>query len=290
MSSFASFLPENANFMKKIALFNIECFSSSEAIISFIEEHHDKLKIVVTTDKYSGKQGNFFKQLVANHRRSGCNFVTYLSYNFIFYFWFIYLSRLISFITKRSRKKITISETCQKYQIRHIKTPNVNGEDVIAELKQANLDLIVIYFFDQIIREQIIGIPKKGVINVHAALLPECKGLFPVLYSAFKNDSKFGITVHEIIDTSIDSGAILAQDKLVVHTEHSILILDKLVNNKGVSLVSKVINNFDFYYLNRIPQQSGGSYFSFPSRADIKDAHSQGFRLVSLQEFVSDFF
>jgi folate-dependent phosphoribosylglycinamide formyltransferase PurN len=275
--------------MERIALFNIECFSSSEAIISFIEEHHDKLAIVVTTDRYSSRHGNFFKQLVANYHRSGWNFVIYLSYNFIFYFWFIYLSKIV-FIAKRSRKKITISEVCRKYQIRHIKTPNVNGEDVVSELKQANLDLIVIYFFDQIIREQIIGIPKKGVINVHAALLPECKGLFPVLYSAFKNDNKFGITVHEIVDTSIDSGSILAQDKLLVHTEHSILILDKLVNNKGVRLVSKVINNFDFYYLNRIPQQSGGSYFSFPSRADIKEAHSQGFRLVSFQEFVSDFF
>ncbi|MDM9384588.1 formyltransferase family protein [Chlorogloeopsis sp. ULAP01] len=276
--------------MQKIALFNIECYSSSEAIISFIKEHHDKLAVVVTTDRYSGKHGNLFKQIITNYRRSGFDFVIYLTYNFIVYFWLIYLFRLVSFITSRKRKKFTISEICHKYGIRHIKTSNVNSENVVTKLKQANLDLIVIYFFDQIIREQIIKIPKKGVINVHAALLPECKGLFPVFYSAFKNDSKFGITVHEIEDTSIDSGAILAQEKLEVeNTEYSILSLDKLVNNKGVKLVFNIINNFDDYHLKQTPQTLGGSYFSFPTRTDVKNVQSKGFSLVSFKEFISDF-
>lgn len=276
--------------MQRIALFNIECYSSSEAIISFIEEHHDKLAVVVTTDMDSGKHGDFLKQLLTIYRRSGFDFVIYLSYNFIFYFLLIYLSRLVSFITGCSRKKFTISETCRKYQIQHIKTPNINGKDIIAELKQANLDFIVIYFFDQIIQKQIIEIPKKGVINVHAALLPKCRGLFPVFYSALKNGKNFGITVHEITDNSIDSGAIIAQEKLLVNAEcHSILFLDKLVNNKGVTLVSDVLNNFDKYYLNKKLQSTDSSYFSFPTRADIQDAKNQGFCLVRFKEFIGDF-
>lgn len=276
--------------MQRIALFNIECYSSSEAIISFIEEHHKKLAVVVTTDRYSGKHGNLFKQIITNYRRSGFDFVIYLTCNFIFYFWLIYLSRLISFLTGHQRKKFTISEICQKYHIQHIKTSNVNSEDIIAELKRANLDLIVIYFFDQILREQIIQIPKKGVINVHAALLPECKGLFPVFYSVFKNNRKFGITVHEIVDTSIDSGAILAQEKLEVeNAEHSILILDKLVNNKGINLICNIVKKFDYYHSRRSAQARKGSYFSFPTRTDIKDFQTQGFSLVNFKEFVSDF-
>ncbi|PMB04274.1 hypothetical protein CEN49_21110, partial [Fischerella thermalis CCMEE 5273] len=93
--------------MQRIALFNIECYSSSEAIISFIEEHHDKLAVVVTTDRYSGKHGNLLKQIITNYRRSGFDFVIYLTCNFIFYFWLIYLFRLVSFITIRKRKKFT---------------------------------------------------------------------------------------------------------------------------------------------------------------------------------------
>jgi len=277
--------------MQRIALFNIECYSSSEAIISFIEEHHDKIAIVVTTDRYSSKHGNLLQQIITNYRRSGFDFVIYLTYNFIFYFWLIYLSQLASSITGHKRKHFTISEICHKYQIHHLKTSNINGKDIIAELKQANLDLIVIYFFDQIIKKQIIQIPKKAVINVHAALLPECKGLFPVLYSAFKNDRKFGITIHEIVDTSIDSGAILAQEKLEFdNTNYSILTLDKLVNNQGICLLSSVINNFDYYYLKRTPQMLGGSYFSFPTKSDTKVVQKQGFSLVNFQEFLSDFF
>ena len=277
--------------MERIALFNIEYYSSSEAIINFIEKHHDKIAIVVTRDRYSSKHGNLLQQIITNYYRAGFDFVISLAYNSIFYFLMLCLSQLISSITGRKRKPFTISEICYKYQIHQFKTSNINGEDIIADLKQANLDIIVIYFFDQIIKEQIIQIPKKAVINVHAALLPKCKGLFPVLYSDFKNERKFAITIYEIIDTSIDSGAVLAQDKLKIdNTNYSILTLDKLVNNQGIALLTSVVNNFDYYYLKRTPQILGGSYFSFPARNDIKAVKTQGFSLGSFQNFVSDFF
>lgn len=200
--------------MERVALFTIECFASSTAISRLIEQYHEKISLVVTTEKYQGKRGNFFKQLVDNYCCSGSDFVIYLFYNFVFYFWMIYIARFISLFTKRSRKTFRVDELCQKYQIKHIKTSNVNSKEVLAALKKANLDLIAIYFFDQIVREDIIRIPLKGIINVHAALLPKCKSLFPVFYSSLKGNSQFGITVHEILDTSIDAGPVLAQQRV----------------------------------------------------------------------------
>ena len=274
--------------MNKIAIFNIECLSSSEAIISLIERYHEKIAIVVTTNMYDDKKGNALTQLVKNSRRSGIKFAYYLSFNFLFYFWGIYLSRLASLVG-RKRKNYTIAELCKKYGIRHIKTSNINSKEIETELQQANLDLIVIYFFDQIIQENIIKIPKQGVLNVHAALLPECKGLFPVFYSALNNNSQFGITVHEIVDTSIDSGPILGQQKIIPPANQSILSLSKIINSGGVDLGGGVIVNLDYYRQHRKRENKGGSYFSYPTKENIRNIKEQNYSLVSFSEFINQF-
>jgi methionyl-tRNA formyltransferase len=271
-----------------MALFTIECFASSRAVISFIEQHHQDLAVVVTTDRYRGRHGGILKQAMTNYRRSGPEFVLYLTYLFVFYFAAVYICRFTARLTKRPRKYFTIAELCRRYGIRHIKTHDVNSADVITELAAAQLDLIVIYFFDQVFRPELIGLPIKGVINVHEAYLPACKGLFPVFFSTIKNDGIFGITVHDVVDISIDAGPILAQKRVAVPKDKSILYLDNFVNQHGVEIVNKVLSDLDAYRVNRVPQ-TGGSYFSYPTRDDIAEAKRRGFRLTSLREFVAEF-
>lgn len=140
----------------------------------------------------------------------------------------------------------------------------------------------MIYWFDQIIHDHIISIPRKGVINVHAAFLPQCRGLFPVLYSATKNDGIYGITAHEIEDAQIDAGPILAQRLVEVPSDRSIIYRDAIVNCGGVGTLSEVLDDFDSFHQKR-RYTDGGSYFSYPTRADMREARRAGIRLATFR-------
>jgi methionyl-tRNA formyltransferase len=275
--------------MGRMALFSIECFASGRAVINFIEEHHQDLAVVVTSNRYGKKNGGVIKQAIANYQRSGLRFLGYLTYQFVLYFVAIRFSQLTAMLGKRKRQYFTIAEMCQSYGIRFINTDNVNSNEVISQLSAENVDLIVVYFFDQVLRPRLIGLPARGVINVHEAYLPACRGLFPVLYSAIKNGGKFGITVHEIIDVGIDSGPILAQRQVEVPENRSILYLDCFINQAGIELVSEVLKDLDLYR-SQVFTQKDGSYFSFPTREDIADVKRLGHRLTSLREFMGEVF
>jgi methionyl-tRNA formyltransferase len=274
--------------MGRIALFNIECFASGRAVINFIEEHHKDLAAVVTSKRYGKKHGGMIKQAIANYRRSGLRFLVYLTYQFVLYFVAIRFSQLKAMLGKRKREYFTIAEMCKIYGIRFIRTDDVNSDEVISQLAAENVDLIVVYFFDQVLQPKLIGLPARGVINVHEAYLPECRGLFPVLFSAAKNDGKFGITVHDIVDVSIDAGPVLAQKTVGVSRIKSILSLDRQINVAGVDLVNEVLKDLDGYRSKKV-MKPDGSYFSYPTRDDLAELKNQGYRLTSFREFIREF-
>jgi RND superfamily putative drug exporter len=272
--------------MKRVALFTAECTQVGPALGTFIEREHERIELVVGSDVYRGKRANVVRQVLTNFRRSGLRFVMYLNYSFILYFAYARFDRLRAAVTRTPRRCLTIAEQCERFGIPYVKTPDINGPDIAAHLKAADLDGIVIYWFDQIIRDHIIAIPRKGVVNVHAAFLPACRGLFPVLYSATKNGGIYGITAHEIEDTQIDAGPILAQVRVDAPPDRSILFRDAVLNCAGIGMLSEILDDFAAYHLRR-RYTDGGSYFSYPSRADMREARRAGIRLATFRDFVA---
>ena len=60
----------------------------------------------------------------------------------------------------------------------------------VEDLKELSPDLIVTCAFGQILSKEILDIPKFGVINVHASLLPKYRGASPIHYAILNGEEK----------------------------------------------------------------------------------------------------
>jgi len=272
--------------MYRIALFNVGCFSSARSIQEIIINHHDKIKLVVLSDPMKTKRGGLLYQTYVNFRSSGLRFVCYLFLNFVVHPKMTTISHWVSKITKRYPSLYPVSYLCKKYGIDYIKTGDINSSKVEEALERLSIDLITIYYFDQIIKKNIISIPKYGVVNFHSARLPYCRGLHPVIYSIIKNDFKFGMTAHDITDERIDAGDILYQKEINLTDPDQKLIfkVDDDVVYQGVEVYDNVISNLESFRKTSRKQREG-SYFSYPSRADIKDLMREGYVVISFAGF-----
>ena len=56
-------------------------------------------------------------------------------------------------------------------------------------------DLIVVAAFGQILRPDVLGLPPRGCINVHASLLPRWRGAAPIQAALMAGDAETGITI-----------------------------------------------------------------------------------------------
>lgn len=80
----------------------------------------------------------------------------------------------------------------------------------VDDVKSLKPDVIVTCAFGQILSQEIIDIPKFGVINVHASLLPLYRGASPINFAILNGEKKTGVTIMRT-DAGIDTGEVLMQ-------------------------------------------------------------------------------
>lgn len=70
-------------------------------------------------------------------------------------------------------------------------------------------ELIVVIAYGQIIPPAILEIPRRGVVNVHASLLPRHRGAAPIQHAILAGDKETGVTIMRM-DAQLDHGPILS--------------------------------------------------------------------------------
>lgn len=84
------------------------------------------------------------------------------------------------------------------------------SRDGVEELTNLNPDIMITAAYGQILSQAIIDIPKYGIINVHASLLPKFRGASPIQSAVLKGEKTTGITIMQT-DIGLDTGDILSK-------------------------------------------------------------------------------
>ena len=96
--------------------------------------------------------------------------------------------------------------------ISFLETQDVNAPQIIQNIDGYKPDLIVVIAFGQKIGNELIKLPPKGAINVHASLLPKYRGAAPVNWAIINGETETGISIITLAE-KMDAGLILAQAK-----------------------------------------------------------------------------
>jgi methionyl-tRNA formyltransferase len=92
---------------------------------------------------------------------------------------------------------------------------NINSPESVSLVRELSPDIIVVVYYDQILKKDIIHIPPKGCINLHMALAEEYRGCYPTTWAIINGEKRTGVTLH-YIDEGIDSGDIIAQREVTI--------------------------------------------------------------------------
>ena len=104
----------------------------------------------------------------------------------------------------------------------------------------AKPDMIVTCAYGQIIPKEILELPKYGAINVHASLLPKLRGGAPIHHAIIDGESETGITIM-YMDEHMDSGNIIAQEKIDISIEDTLDSLSAKLAPLGADLLVRTI-------------------------------------------------
>lgn len=111
-------------------------------------------------------------------------------------------------------------------------------------LQEFKADLFVVVAYGEIIKQNILDIPKKGCINIHASLLPSYRGAAPMQRCLMDGARETGITIIEMT-LQMDAGDILAKESIAISPEMTLGELEPLLCDLGCRLVLQVIHQIE---------------------------------------------
>jgi len=108
------------------------------------------------------------------------------------------------------------------------------------ELKKSKPDLMITYFYPQLISSEILAIPNLGTINFHPAILPDYRGAHVINWMILKGEKNAGITLH-YIDEGIDTGDIIHKETIPIEFEDTAFDLEKKVIEKSIQILPELL-------------------------------------------------
>lgn len=186
---------------------------------------------------------------------------------------------------RRRRAAIpTLADLAAEFGVPLVGTRDVNDAATLAVLRDWRLDLGFSVHFNHRIGAAAIAIPRLGMLNVHGALLPKNRGLFPYFWELANGDTAAGVTVHWV-DERLDTGDVVLQRPVPIDAAETVSSLSwkgaELAAELAVEALDRVANGA----APRAPQaMDGAGYFSWPTRADLQRLHARGRSLGSVSD------
>jgi methionyl-tRNA formyltransferase len=117
---------------------------------------------------------------------------------------------------------------------------SLRDPSTLAELASFHPEAGVGVAYGQILRQEVLDIPRKGVLNVHPSLLPRHRGAAPIPAAILSGDRETGVTVM-LMDPGMDSGPILAQRSLPIDDADTAGTLTEKLARIAADLVAETL-------------------------------------------------
>ncbi|RLC37564.1 methionyl-tRNA formyltransferase [candidate division Kazan bacterium] len=89
-----------------------------------------------------------------------------------------------------------------------------HNPELVRAIKSIAPDVIVVAAYGKILPQEILDIPKFGIVNVHASLLPKYRGASPIPATIINGDAETGVTIMKM-ELEMDAGPIIGTSKKI---------------------------------------------------------------------------
>lgn len=146
-----------------------------------------------------------------------------------------------------------VKEVAINHNIKIFQPNKIKDNQFIDTLKSLKPDVIVVIAYGKILPKEILDIPPKGCINVHASLLPLYRGAAPIHWSIIKGEEKTGITTM-YMNEGLDTGDMIFKEEVNITEDMTVGELHDKLAYLAKNLLIKTLNEVEKNKAPRVPQ------------------------------------
>jgi methionyl-tRNA formyltransferase len=180
----------------------------------------------------------------------------------------------------RAKRYFSLAQLCRAYKVDCQSVEDPNSPEFWAEVASRKSDLVVSIACPYILKKQLLSVPRLGCINIHHAPLPKYKGMMPTFWQLYQGERSVGLTIHYMTE-KLDDGDALLQDQLPVQGGESLDQLIRRSKRHAAHCLAQVLRSIATgSVITRALNHGKGSYYTFPTLAEIREFQRRGFRAI----------
>ncbi len=189
----------------------------------------------------------------------------------------------------RGKKLISppVKILADELEVSMIQPHRVRDDEAMDAIRRFAPDLIVVAAYGQILRPNLLELPRYGCINIHGSLLPRWRGAAPIQAAILAGDAEAGITIM-LMDEGIDTGDMLSKRAIPIAADDTAGTLFNKLAPLGAELLVETLPKYLSGEIKSQPQpEEGATYAKMLKKADGKLDFSQS--AVKLEQQVRAF-
>ena len=155
----------------------------------------------------------------------------------------------------------SVAELAATHHLPVFAPEDINHPMWVEKIRESRPDILFSFYYRQLIRTEILDIPKAGCLNLHGSLLPKYRGKAPINWVLVNGERETGVTLHYMTPRP-DDGDIVAQERIAISDDDTALTLHRKVAQTAEKLLDEMLPHIKKGTAPRILQDHGkATYF-----------------------------
>jgi methionyl-tRNA formyltransferase len=122
-----------------------------------------------------------------------------------------------------------------------LQPPSLRDETFLAALRAFDADIGVVAAYGKILTETVLAVPRLGMVNVHASLLPRYRGAAPVHRAVIAGEHETGVTIMRVVK-ALDAGPMLASRRRPIDPDETSEAVEAALAALGAPLLVETLD------------------------------------------------
>lgn len=137
------------------------------------------------------------------------------------------------------------------------------------KLQELRPDLIVVVAFGQILKANVLALPRLGCVNIHSSLLPRWRGAAPIQWAIMSGDNRTGVSVMKLVE-KLDAGDILSQAETEISAADTAGSLHDRLAEMGAKLIVPTLLDLASGRVQGVPQDEAQVVYASKLTKDME--------------------
>lgn len=137
-----------------------------------------------------------------------------------------------------------VKQSAVSHGVPVLQPDRLKDEAFLAALRDVRPDLGVVAAYGRILPRAVLDLPARGLINVHASLLPRWRGAAPVHHAILAGDAETGVTIMRVV-AALDAGPMLTRAPIAIDPDETTAELESRLAVLGGDLLVRIVDEIE---------------------------------------------